>query len=118
LPRYIRLQSSVACFVAASPHPPFDATAHAFFFLKRRQKICLNLLIKKKRIAQLINGKLGENRIGSRFGFVALCAGLPSPADSPWIKHAHHDGIEFCTTELCFAHSGNQCSCEYKTTSE
>jgi hypothetical protein len=28
------------------------------FFLKRRQKICLNLLIKKKRIAQLIN----ENR--------------------------------------------------------
>jgi hypothetical protein len=32
------------------------------FFLKRRQKICLNLLIKKKRIVQLINGKLGENR--------------------------------------------------------
>jgi hypothetical protein len=32
-----------------------------FFFLKRRQKICPNLLIKKKRIAQLINGKLGEN---------------------------------------------------------
>jgi hypothetical protein len=26
------------------------------------QKLCLNLLIKKKRIAQLINGKLGENR--------------------------------------------------------
>jgi hypothetical protein len=34
-----------------------------FFFLKRRQKICLNLLIKKKRIAQLINGKPGENRV-------------------------------------------------------
>jgi hypothetical protein len=32
------------------------------FFLKRRQKIYLNLLIKKKRIAQLINGKLGKNR--------------------------------------------------------
>jgi hypothetical protein len=32
------------------------------FFLKRRQKICLYLLIKKKRIAQLINGKPGENR--------------------------------------------------------
>jgi hypothetical protein len=30
--------------------------------LKRRQKICLKLLIKKKRIAQLINGKPGENR--------------------------------------------------------
>jgi hypothetical protein len=33
-----------------------------FFFLKRRQKICLYLLIKKKRIAQLINGKPSENR--------------------------------------------------------
>jgi hypothetical protein len=33
-----------------------------FFFLKWRQKICLNLLIKKKRIAQLINGKPGENQ--------------------------------------------------------
>jgi hypothetical protein len=32
-----------------------------FFFLKRRQKICLNLLIKKKRVAQLINGKPSEN---------------------------------------------------------
>jgi hypothetical protein len=30
-------------------------------FIKRRQKLCLNLLIKKKRIAQLINGKLGKN---------------------------------------------------------
>jgi hypothetical protein len=30
--------------------------------LKRGQKLCPNLLIKKKRIAQLINGKLGENR--------------------------------------------------------
>jgi hypothetical protein len=30
--------------------------------LKRRQKICLNLLIKKERIAQLINGKPDENR--------------------------------------------------------
>jgi hypothetical protein len=30
--------------------------------LKREQKICPNLLIKKKRIAQLINGKSGENR--------------------------------------------------------
>jgi hypothetical protein len=30
--------------------------------LKRRQKICLNLLIKKKRIAQLINRKPGKNR--------------------------------------------------------
>jgi hypothetical protein len=29
--------------------------------LKQRQKICLNLLIKKKRIAQLINGKPGKN---------------------------------------------------------
>jgi hypothetical protein len=34
-----------------------------FFFLKLRQKICLNLLIKKKRISQLINGKPGENRV-------------------------------------------------------
>jgi hypothetical protein len=32
------------------------------FFLKRRQKLCLSLLIKKKRIAQLINGKSDENR--------------------------------------------------------
>jgi hypothetical protein len=32
------------------------------FFFKWRQKICLNLLIKKKRDAQLINGKPGENR--------------------------------------------------------
>jgi hypothetical protein len=30
--------------------------------LKWGQKLCPNLLIKKKRIAQLINGKLGENR--------------------------------------------------------
>jgi hypothetical protein len=33
-----------------------------FFFLKWGQKLCSNPLIKKKRIAQLINGKLGENR--------------------------------------------------------
>jgi hypothetical protein len=33
-----------------------------FFFLKRGQKLCPNLLIKKERIAQLINGKLSENR--------------------------------------------------------
>jgi hypothetical protein len=33
----------------------------AFFFLKREQKICPNLLIKKKRGAQLIKGKPGEN---------------------------------------------------------
>jgi hypothetical protein len=32
------------------------------FFLKRRQKLCLNLLIKKKRIVQLINRKPGKNR--------------------------------------------------------
>jgi hypothetical protein len=32
------------------------------FFFKRRQKLCLNLLIKKKRIAQLINEKPGKNR--------------------------------------------------------
>jgi hypothetical protein len=30
--------------------------------LKRRQKLCLNLLIKKERIAQLIYGKPGKNR--------------------------------------------------------
>jgi hypothetical protein len=30
-----------------------------FFFLKQRQKLCLFQLIKKKRIAQLINGKPG-----------------------------------------------------------
>jgi hypothetical protein len=33
-----------------------------YFFLKWKQKLWPNLLIKKKRIAQLINGKLGENR--------------------------------------------------------
>jgi hypothetical protein len=33
-----------------------------FFFLKWGQKLCSNLFIKKKRIAQLINEKLGENR--------------------------------------------------------
>jgi hypothetical protein len=33
-----------------------------FSFLKRRQKLCPNLLIKKKRIAQLINRKPGKNR--------------------------------------------------------
>jgi hypothetical protein len=33
-----------------------------FIFLKRRQKLCLNLLIKKKRIAQLIYRKSGKNR--------------------------------------------------------
>jgi hypothetical protein len=33
-----------------------------FFFFKRRQKLCLNLLIKKKRIARLICGKPSENR--------------------------------------------------------
>jgi hypothetical protein len=31
------------------------------FFLKRRQKLCLDLLIKKKRIAQLINKKPSKN---------------------------------------------------------
>jgi hypothetical protein len=31
-------------------------------FLKWRQKLCLNLLIKEKRIARLINGKPSENR--------------------------------------------------------
>jgi hypothetical protein len=40
-----------------------DGTLHdtilEVFFLKRRQKICLNLLIKKKRDAQLIKGKPG-----------------------------------------------------------
>jgi hypothetical protein len=33
-----------------------------FFFLKRRQKLCLISLIKKKRVARLINGKPGKNR--------------------------------------------------------
>jgi hypothetical protein len=37
-------------------------TTTIIVFLKREQKICPNLLIKKKRIAQLINGKPGENR--------------------------------------------------------
>jgi hypothetical protein len=32
------------------------------FFLKQGQKICPNLLLNKKRIVQLINGKPGENR--------------------------------------------------------
>jgi hypothetical protein len=32
------------------------------YFLKREQKICPNLLIKKKRGVQLIKEKLGENR--------------------------------------------------------
>jgi hypothetical protein len=32
------------------------------FFLKRRQKLCLNLSIKKERIVQLIYGKSGKNR--------------------------------------------------------
>jgi hypothetical protein len=32
------------------------------FFLKQRQKLCLDLLIKKKRVAQLINGKPDENQ--------------------------------------------------------
>jgi hypothetical protein len=34
----------------------------SIFFLKWEQKICPNLLIKKKRIAQLINGKPSKNR--------------------------------------------------------
>jgi hypothetical protein len=33
-------------------------TLHRSIFFKRRQKLCPFLLIKKKRIAQLINGKL------------------------------------------------------------
>jgi hypothetical protein len=33
-----------------------SSLSQSLFFLKRRQKFCLNLLIKKKRIAQLING--------------------------------------------------------------
>jgi hypothetical protein len=33
-----------------------------FFFGKRGQKLCPDLFIKKKRIAQLINGKLDKNR--------------------------------------------------------
>jgi hypothetical protein len=35
--------------------------AQSTIFFKRGQKLCPNLLIKKKRIAQLINGKLDEN---------------------------------------------------------
>jgi hypothetical protein len=34
----------------------------AIFFLKPKQKFCPNLLIKKKRIAQLIYGKPGKNQ--------------------------------------------------------
>jgi hypothetical protein len=34
---------------------------HICFFLKRGKKLCSDLLIKKKRIAQLINGKLDKN---------------------------------------------------------
>jgi hypothetical protein len=32
-----------------------------FFFWNGSKKLCSNLLIKKKRIAQLINGKLSKN---------------------------------------------------------
>jgi hypothetical protein len=33
-----------------------------YSFLKWRRKLCLDPLIKKKRVAQLIYGKLGENQ--------------------------------------------------------
>jgi hypothetical protein len=33
-----------------------------FFFFEMGQKLCPNLFIRKKRIAQFINGKLGENQ--------------------------------------------------------
>ena len=41
-------------------HPPM---IESFFFSKRRQKICLYLLVKQKRIAQLICIKSGENHL-------------------------------------------------------
>jgi hypothetical protein len=53
--------------------------SHYFFFLKRRQKICLNLLIKKKKIAQLINGKPDENRYNNHHTH-----GLLPKQDTPW----------------------------------
>jgi hypothetical protein len=56
--------------------------------LKRRQKICLDLLIKKKRIAQLINGKPGENHHNKKthadnFQSMKLSSTLAKPTNSP-----------------------------------
>jgi hypothetical protein len=63
------------------------------FFLKQGQKICPNLLLDKKRIAQLINGKPGENRYNKimretkpdamHFDMVHVRATLGNPAYPP-----------------------------------
>jgi hypothetical protein len=53
--KYLLLHCYCAHRTTSPPHS-------SFFFLKRGQKNCPNLLIKKKRIAQFINGKPGKNR--------------------------------------------------------
>jgi hypothetical protein len=42
-------------------NPPTGTSRSFFFFLKREQKFCPDLLIKKEENAQLINGKPSEN---------------------------------------------------------
>jgi hypothetical protein len=44
----------------------FHDVLNCIIFLKWRQKICLYLLIKKKRIVQLINEKLGKNHYNKK----------------------------------------------------
>jgi hypothetical protein len=52
-------------------------------FLKRRQKICLDLLIKKKRIAQLINEKPNENHHKKPHAYYSQSMKLSSPLGKP-----------------------------------
>jgi hypothetical protein len=51
--------NKVKHYLGKWPNPEESACV---FFFKREQKLCSNLLIKKKRIAQLINRKLSKNR--------------------------------------------------------
>jgi hypothetical protein len=70
-----------------------------YFFLKWRQKHCLYLLIKKKRIAQLIYGKPGENQYNK----------APQSTHKTRKTHTHEDNPtnspKHTTTPLTLAHS-------------
>jgi hypothetical protein len=72
-------------------------------FLKRRQKFCLYPLIKKKRIAQLINGKPGENRYSKTtrglLQDVQLTIRLGRPTNSPNILQPQTPDVLIITSQ-------------------
>jgi hypothetical protein len=84
--------------------------------LKQRQKICLNLLIKKKRIAQLINGKPDKNCYNkiTREQHLRTATSKPTKYSQPTTKNSqhleHHDTKKIHITEnLKRAHHSRSC---------